>query len=76
MRENCLNCHDPHGSNHESMLKIARPRLCAQCHGFAHGGQTGMNTTNNAFYTLQHSCNNCHSQIHGSNSPSGKYFHR
>ena len=76
VRENCLNCHDPHGSNHESMLKIARPRLCAQCHGFAHGGQTGMNTTNNAFYTLQHSCNNCHSQIHGSNSPSGKYLHR
>jgi DmsE family decaheme c-type cytochrome len=76
VRENCLNCHDAHGSNHESMLKVARPRLCAQCHGFAHGGQTGMNTTNNAFYTLQHSCNNCHSQIHGSNSPSGAYFHR
>jgi DmsE family decaheme c-type cytochrome len=76
VRENCLNCHDPHGTNHESMLKVARPRLCAQCHGFAHGGQTGMNITNNAFYTLQHACNNCHSQIHGSNSPSGAYFHR
>jgi DmsE family decaheme c-type cytochrome len=76
VRENCLNCHDAHGSNHESLLKVARPRLCAQCHGFAHGGQAGMNTTNNAFYTVQHSCNNCHSQIHGSNSPSGAYFHR
>jgi DmsE family decaheme c-type cytochrome len=76
VRENCLNCHDPHGTNHESMLKVARPRLCAQCHGFAHGGQTGMNVTSNAFYTLQHSCNNCHSQIHGSNSPSGAYLHR
>jgi DmsE family decaheme c-type cytochrome len=76
VRENCLNCHDAHGSNHESLLKVARPRLCAQCHGFAHGGQAGMNTTSNAFYTVQHSCNNCHSQIHGSNSPSGAYFHR
>jgi DmsE family decaheme c-type cytochrome len=76
VRENCLNCHDAHGSNHESMLKVARPRLCAQCHGFAHGGQASSNITSNAFYTLQHSCNNCHSQIHGSNSPSGAYFHR
>lgn len=76
VRENCLNCHDAHGSNHESLLKVARPRLCAQCHTFAHGGQTGSNITSNAFYTLQHSCNNCHSQIHGSNSPSGAYFHR
>ena len=32
MRENCLNCHDPHGSNNDFLLKISRPRLCQQCH--------------------------------------------
>ncbi len=30
--ENCANCHDAHGSNKEKMLKVARPRLCQQCH--------------------------------------------
>ncbi len=37
MRENCLNCHDPHGSTKEFLLKVQRPKLCAECHGFDHG---------------------------------------
>ena len=28
VRENCLNCHQPHGSNYENLLIVARPRLC------------------------------------------------
>ena len=74
VRENCLNCHDAHGSNHEYLLKVQRPRLCAECHGFAHGGQPGFNALNN--YAFGHGCNNCHSQVHGSNHPGGQWFQR
>jgi DmsE family decaheme c-type cytochrome len=76
VRENCLNCHEAHGSNHESLLKVQRPRLCAECHAFAHGGQAGMGASNSTAYTVGHSCNNCHVQIHGSNHPSGAFFQR
>ena len=27
VRENCLNCHDPHGSANEKLLLVSRPRL-------------------------------------------------
>jgi DmsE family decaheme c-type cytochrome len=74
VRENCLNCHDAHGSNHEYLLKVQRPRLCAECHGFAHGGQPGFNSLSN--YAFGHGCNNCHSQVHGSNHPGGQWFQR
>ena len=76
VRENCLNCHEAHGSNHEFLLKVQRPRLCAECHAFAHGGQAGMSASTSTAYTVGHSCNNCHSQIHGSNHPSGAFFQR
>jgi DmsE family decaheme c-type cytochrome len=74
VRENCLNCHEAHGSNHEYLLKVTRPRICAECHAFAHGGQAGFNATGN--YTVGHSCQNCHTLIHGSNDPSGAFFQR
>ncbi len=76
VRENCLNCHEAHGSNHEYLLKVQRPRLCAECHAFAHGGQGGMGAGTSTSYTVGHSCVNCHTQIHGSNSPSGAFFQR
>lgn len=76
VRENCLNCHQPHGSNHEYLLKVQRPRLCAECHAFAHGGQGSQGATASTAYTVGHSCNNCHSQIHGSNHPSGAFLQR
>jgi predicted CXXCH cytochrome family protein len=76
VRENCLNCHEAHGSNHEALLKVQRPRLCAECHAFAHGGQGGMGAGASTSYTVGHSCVNCHTQIHGSNSPSGAFFQR
>jgi DmsE family decaheme c-type cytochrome len=75
VRENCLNCHEAHGSNHEFLLKVSRPRLCAECHAFAHGGQAGFGAGSTNF-TVGHSCNNCHTQIHGSNHPSGAFFQR
>jgi predicted CXXCH cytochrome family protein len=72
VRENCLNCHDPHGSINEYMLKMSRPRLCYQCHTIAHGVTAGVNSQ----FTMGRSCQNCHTQVHGSNSPSGGAFHR
>jgi predicted CXXCH cytochrome family protein len=72
--ENCLNCHEPHGSNHEKLLVVDRPRLCQRCHIEArHPTTPQLAITRFAF---NRSCQNCHSQIHGSNSPSGVRFHR
>ncbi len=73
VRENCLSCHDPHGSNNEYMLKISRPRLCAECHGFGHGALVNGPV---AIETFGRSCQNCHTAIHGSNSPSGALLQR
>jgi DmsE family decaheme c-type cytochrome len=77
VRENCLNCHQPHGSNYEYLLKVARPRLCNECHSTVHsptaGGGLGLPNTP---YVLGRACGNCHSNIHGSNHPNGVYFLR
>ena len=74
VRENCLNCHSPHGSNYENLLKVARPRICHECHSFAHG--TGGFGTPTTAYVLGKACGNCHSNIHGSNHPAGMFFLR
>lgn len=80
--ENCLTCHTPHGSSHEKLLVERRPFLCQTCHSNSrHPGtlyslrpnQRGLPVytaqSNRLFYRA---CSNCHSQIHGSNHPSGK----
>ena len=72
VRENCLNCHEPHGSNHEYLLKVMRPRLCQQCHTAAMG-YPGSATS---ILSVGNSCANCHTQVHGSNHPSGGRAHR
>ncbi len=77
--EDCTVCHNPHGSMHPSLLKKRPPLLCQQCHGSAGhpsalysgaGLPSGSSTTQRKFL-LGRSCLNCHSQIHGSNHPSG-----
>jgi DmsE family decaheme c-type cytochrome len=72
VRENCLNCHDPHGSINEFMLKVSRPRLCTECHGLGHAPLTGANS----YQIMGRACMNCHTQIHGTNDPSGALLHR
>jgi DmsE family decaheme c-type cytochrome len=72
VRANCLNCHEAHGSINEFMLKISRPRLCAECHGFGHALTSGPNS----YQIMGRACNNCHTQVHGTNSPSGALLHR
>ena len=75
VRENCLNCHDPHGSVNEYMLKESRPRLCFECHGFGHGMVQGPGGFSFGA-SMGQSCQNCHVNIHGSNSPAGAVFQR
>jgi DmsE family decaheme c-type cytochrome len=82
VRDSCVNCHTPHGSNHEKLLITARPLLCQQCH--AQGGHPAVLMTRGNMANgpspdvrlLSRSCSNCHSQIHGSNHPSGAKLER
>jgi len=87
VRENCINCHSPHGSNHDKLLVSSRPQLCQQCHSpsVGHPGQFFRNdqTAASALIggaqsarVIGRSCQNCHTQIHGSNHPSGARFQR
>jgi len=86
VRENCSNCHHPHGSNHDKLLVAARPFLCQQCHNSAGHNSTFYRADQTAARALSggaqsprvigRSCQNCHSQIHGSNHPSGARFQR
>jgi DmsE family decaheme c-type cytochrome len=75
VRENCLNCHNAHGSVNDFMLKVSRPRACQQCHGTA-SGHPGNPRNPQSVYGLNRECQNCHSQVHGSNSPSGSRLMR
>ncbi len=81
VREDCTNCHNPHGTNNPRMLKVKMPYLCEQCHGEAYHPATlytgtGIPPNGAAQQMLGRACTNCHSMIHGSNSPSGSHFLR
>jgi DmsE family decaheme c-type cytochrome len=82
VRDNCVNCHSPHGSNNEKLLVVARPILCQQCHE-QNGHLTELMTRGGIPNgprpdprVIGRACSNCHTQIHGSNSPSGSRFER
>jgi DmsE family decaheme c-type cytochrome len=82
VRENCLNCHTPHGSNFEALLTAPRPMLCQQCHAQS-GHPAQLMTRGNLAggpmpdpRLISTSCQTCHVNIHGSNSPSGSRFER
>jgi DmsE family decaheme c-type cytochrome len=76
VRENCLNCHDAHGTVNDYLLKAKQPVLCIQCHnGFASGGMGNAHAARDR-YTLNQSCMNCHPAIHGSTHPQGNRFKR
>jgi DmsE family decaheme c-type cytochrome len=79
VRENCLNCHHPHGSHHEKMLTAKRAYLCQRCHTGAQHPGTIYDTTSIGQFNNKiagQTCQECHSNIHGSNHPSGKMFTR
>ena len=52
VREDCISCHDPHGSNHKRLLLNKLPNLCWNCHltGSGHfGSGDNANTEKGAF---------------------------
>jgi len=71
---NCLNCHKPHGSINPHLLVINLPLLCQRCHIGTHHPSSPHAA--GQIYVINQQCANCHSQIHGSNSPGGRYFTR
>lgn len=76
VREDCSICHTPHGSNHRPLLRAREPWLCQQCHLENFHPSTaydGINTPTNSVdaHTLGKACSNCHTNVHGSNHPSG-----
>ena len=73
--ESCVNCHEPHGSINDRLLKVTDPRLCTQCHVPTSGHPSNPRGRNSVFF-FNRSCTNCHSQMHGTNHPSGRFFTR
>jgi len=73
VRDNCLNCHQPHGTAHEHLLKVQTPMLCRECHAGVGHSQPGNPT---AVQEFNRACLNCHTKVHGSNSPAGELFQR
>jgi DmsE family decaheme c-type cytochrome len=74
VRQACSTCHDPHGSNNDRMLVAKLPILCQGCHiGTRHPSTiydaNALASKSNRL--IGRGCVNCHSQIHGSNSPAG-----
>jgi DmsE family decaheme c-type cytochrome len=67
--EDCLNCHDPHGGTRRAMLKMNVIRLCQSCH-VSTGHATNPRAPNDRF-AVGTACMQCHTQVHGSNHPSG-----
>jgi DmsE family decaheme c-type cytochrome len=72
--ENCLNCHEMHGSNHSRLLVRKVPLLCQSCHNAGrHPGSpytnlhsfTGPATSSKTRF-FGRGCLNCHGNIHGS----------
>lgn len=75
--ESCSLCHKPHGSNHPASLTKRPPLLCQQCHSASGHPGEGYSSDDmdaggsNARFLLYRGCQNCHTQVHGSNHPSG-----
>jgi DmsE family decaheme c-type cytochrome len=78
--QNCTTCHDPHGSSNDRMLVVRMPMLCQRCHvATRHPSSIYDNnaiTVNKSNRMFGRSCVNCHSNVHGSNHPSGQFYMR
>ena len=74
--EDCSLCHQPHGSIHPALLTRRPHLLCQSCH--SQRGHPSLSFTDNSLVganpsamVLGRNCMNCHTQVHGSNHPSG-----
>ncbi len=81
--EDCSSCHSPHGASQPGMLKARGPLLCQSCHSqqghpsvsYGPSGLPGGGGTPVSSLALGN-CMNCHTQVHGSNHPSGSTLTR
>lgn len=74
--EDCSLCHRPHGSSQPALLAARPPLLCQQCHSQQGHPSVPLNASrlpgaSPSPLFLGQGCVNCHSQVHGSNHPSG-----
>ena len=88
VEENCLTCHNSHGSNHNRLLAEKAPNVCQDCHdaaqhpGTVYSAQQGFRfsapATVPSTRLIARGCVNCHYNMHGSNAPAmrGKFFLR
>ncbi len=74
VRENCIVCHAPHGSDNPQLVVLRLPQLCQSCH--LQGRHQTVAGRPNAMWNINRKCLNCHTQVHGSNSPSGPILMR
>jgi DmsE family decaheme c-type cytochrome len=78
VQDDCSECHNPHGSVNDNLLVARPPFLCQQCHNdtrhpgtvYANAAIVSSNRANGR------ACTNCHTNVHGSNHPSGITFRR
>ena len=69
--EDCLNCHNSHGSVNQSLLTVREPFLCLQCHeGHFINTPSGQRISAGAARAYYTRCTDCHSRIHGTDVPS------
>jgi DmsE family decaheme c-type cytochrome len=90
VRDDCTNCHTPHGSTEARLLKENMGFICSSCHSASGSNNSGgtfggghlaagrLVGTQATIAELGNNrlCLNCHSQVHGSNSPNGAFFLR
>jgi DmsE family decaheme c-type cytochrome len=74
--EDCSLCHFSHGSIHPNLLVQRPPLLCQSCHSSS--GHPSRSVTSDSLagrspstFAVGDSCMNCHTQVHGTNHPSG-----
>ena len=72
--EDCMICHQPHGTVVANLLKFRPPYLCHECHSMdPHPGQLpglhdGPTSSASRLGSMGRGCVNCHTNIHGGNS--------
>ncbi len=84
VEENCLTCHNSHGSNHNRLLAEKAPNVCQDCHdasrhpGTIYDASGGWSNPTPNTRLIARGCVNCHNNLHGSNAPAmrGKFFLR
>jgi DmsE family decaheme c-type cytochrome len=85
VQEDCMQCHEPHGTVANRLLTVGEPMLCLQCHDFHfHAGyasapgevEIGGSHRENPFgvrsmnVAFATKCSQCHQRVHGSDLPS------